>query len=336
MPKPGVKKSTQTTKSKSVKSGLVSAKISQVSQQKPRKLKQSGYRSFRLSKRIKHQGQPLPSAWQIAKQSFILLWQYKVLFGGVLLIYAVLQLVLVQGILGANFGETSQVVEETLGNQWSGLASSLTLFSYLLTSAGQTDTAEASVYQSFLLLVATLASIWSLRQVLAGHKVRIRDAYYKGMYPLIPFLLVLIVVLLQTIPLLIGAWLYQTVVANGIAVSVVEYVFWILIFGIFATLSVYMICSSLFALYIATLPDMTPVKALRSARNLVLHRRWSVLRKLLFLLLIVLLVLAFVLVPTIIIYAPAAPVVFYLLSVLALGYIHTYLYSLYRELLVDA
>lgn len=302
---------------------------------KSRKFKQPSYRSFRLSKRVTHDGPKLPSAWLLLKRSAGLLWQYKTLFGGILAVYALLQLVLVQGVLGNNFSETSDAVKEVLGDQWNGLASGLTLFSYLVGSAGQTSTGEASVYQTLLLLIVSLAFIWALRQVMAGHAVRIRDTYYKGMYPLVPFVLILLVIALQTIPLLIGAWLYQTVVANGIAVSAVEYVFWLLIFGIFATLTIYMICSSLFALYISTLPDMTPMKALRSARGLVLYRRWSVLRKLLFLAAVILLVLAIVLVPVIIFAAAIAPVVFYILSVLAVGFVHTYLYSLYRELLVE-
>lgn len=322
--------------SKAAPKNKPAAKVASRSAEKPRKLQQPSYRSFRLSKRIKHPGRPLPSAWKLLKHSIRLLWQHKVLFGGVLIVYALLQLILVQGILGADFTQTSELVDEAFGNQWSGLASGLTLFSYLVSSAGQTETAEANVYQSLLLLLVSLAIIWTLRQVQAGHAVRIRDAYYRGMYPLVPFILVLLVILLQIVPLLIGAWLYQTVVANGIAVSGIEHAFWVIIFALFATLSIYMICSSLFALYIATLPDMTPIKALRSARGLVLHRRWSVLRKLLFLLLFVVIVLALVLVPVIIIYAPAAPIVFYTLTVLAVGFIHTYLYGLYRELLNDA
>lgn len=303
--------------------------------ERPRKLKHSGYRSFRLSKRIKHPGRPLPSAWRLTVRSCSLLWQHKKLFFGVLFVHAVLQLLLVQGALGGNFTEASRIIEDSVGDQWNGLAGGIALFSYLVGSTGQTDTAEANVYQSFLLLLVSLAMIWALRQVLAGHTVRIRDAYYKGMYPLVPFILVLLVVLLQMIPLLIGVWMYQTVVANGIAVSWIEHAFWIVTLGLFATLSVYMICSSLFALYIATLPDMTPMKALRSARELVLYRRWSVVRKFLFLLFVLFMSFALVLIPVIVLYAPAAPIIFYVLTIVTVGFVHTYLYSLYRELLHD-
>ena len=64
----------------------------------------------------------------------------------------------------------------------------------------------------------------------------------------------------------------------------------------------------MFALYIVTLPDMTPMKALRSARELVRYRRWTVLRKVLFLPLMLLVVAAIIMVPIIILADAAGPV----------------------------
>jgi hypothetical protein len=94
-----------------------------------------------------------------------------------------------------------------------------------------------------------------------------------------------------------------------------------------------MISSSLFALYIVTLPDMTPMKALRSARELVRHRRWTVLRKILCLPLILLVAGAVIMLPIIIVLTPLAQWVFFLLTMLALVAAHAYMYTLYRELL---
>ncbi len=54
-----------------------------------------------------------------------------------------------------------------------------------------------------------------------------------------------------------------------------------MIFFLLAMLTLIYVKSSLFALYIVTLPDMTPMKALRSARELARYRRWTVLRKIL-------------------------------------------------------
>ena len=171
------------------------------------------------------------------------------------------------------------------------------------------------------------------RQVLSGKQPRIRDAYYKGMTPLIPFMLVLLVIGLQLLPLLIGSALYSMVMSNGIAVYFIEKLLWTLLFIGLALWSLYMISASVFALYIITLPEMTPVKALRSARELVRHRRWTVLRKILFLPLVLLLVTALIMVPIIILATVVVQWVFFGLTIFALLVVHGYAYTLYRELL---
>ncbi|HTB49059.1 MAG TPA: hypothetical protein VK712_03175, partial [Verrucomicrobiae bacterium] len=158
-------------------------------------------------------------------------------------------------------------------------------------------------------------------------------AYYRGMYPLIPFILVLIVVGLQLIPFLIGSALYSLIVTNGIATNLPEKLVCALIFALFALWSLYMISSSLFALYIVTLPDMTPRKALRSARELVRHRRWTALRKILCLPIILLLAAAIIMLPIIIWLTPLAQWIFFILTMFAVVAVHAYMYTLYRELL---
>ncbi len=153
------------------------------------------------------------------------------------------------------------------------------------------------------------------------------------MYPVIPTLLVLMVILLQFVPLLIGSSLYNIVVTTGIAVNGAEKFLWAVLFFLTALLSVYMVTSSIFALFIVTLPDMTPMVALRSARQLVLHRRWSVMRKVLFLPIVLLLIGAALIIPLIIFATPIAVGAFYIFSMLCLATVHSYLYTLYRELL---
>lgn len=300
---------------------------------KPRKVKRSQYRSFRLSKSIKHPGQ-LPSVFNLTRLSLGVLRRHWKLFGGITLIYAVLTIILVRGFTGGlNLSELKNTLEQAFGGAASGAASSVGLFAVLVASSGSSNTDGGSVYQIVLLVVMSLALIWSLRQVTAGHTVRIRDSFYSGMYPLIPFVLVLLVIGLQLIPLLVGSWFYSTVITNAIAITTLERTLWLLLFLALATLSLYMLCSSLFALYITTLPDMTPMKALRSARQLVLHRRLKVLRKIIFLPFFILLLFAIIIIPLIIFATPLAQWAFFILSVTTLTLVHSYLYTLYRELL---
>lgn len=258
------------------------------------------------------------------------------MFLGITFIYGFLNLVLVQGIAGST--DTSVLKEgldEIFTGNLGGLASSLSIFSIMLSSAGNSTSQTAGAYQMFLALIGSLAIIWALREVLAGKNVRIRDAFYRGMYPLIPFILIMFVIALQIIPIIVGSGLYSIVVNNGIAVLFVEKFLWAMLYGLLGLLTLYMLSSSIFALYIVTLPDMTPVKALRSARELVRYRRWTILRKIISLPIILLITAAVIMVPIIIWLTPLAQWVFFMLTMSALLAIHAYMYTLYRELLND-
>jgi hypothetical protein len=297
-----------------------------------RRVKPGKYQ-FKLKKQVKYP-QRLPSVWSITKTAALIFWRHRILLSGIIAIYGLLNLVLVQGLAGnTDVGSLKNNLNQVFTGHLGSLASSLSVFAVLIGSAGNGSSQTAGIYQFFLAVIGSMAVIWAIRQLLAGSRLRIRDAYYRGMYPLIPFILVLIVIGLQLLPLLIGSTLYSLVVGTGIAASGIEKAFWLLLFVVLTLWSLYMISASLFALYIVTLPDMTPLKALRSAKELVGLRRWTVLRKLLFLPVLLLVVAAIVMVPIIILLTPLAQWVFFVLTMFALLAVHLYCYTLYREML---
>lgn len=276
----------------------------------------------------------LPNVLQITKSTAYLLWTHKKLFIGITLIYGLLNLVLVQGFAATtDVASLKQQLNQIFTGNFGSLATSFSVFVVLVGSAGNGSSPTAGAYQFFLGLIVSLAIIWALRQIYADTKIRIRDAYYNGMTPLVPFLLVLLVIGLQLLPMLIGSTLYSVIINNGIAVYMIEKLLWLGVFLALSLASLYMISSSTIALYIVTLPGMTPMKALRSARHLVKRRRWVVMRKLLFLPLILFIVTAIIMLPIIIFATPLAQWVFFLLTMFALTVIHTYIYNLYRELI---
>lgn len=295
-----------------------------------RKLKTPKYRSFRLQKRIKATTPKLPNVWRLFGTAITTLWNKKKLFGLIIVIYGLLNILFVTGINagGSISGLKNSLQQITNGSLDTGAA----LFAYMLGNTGSA-TGNGAGYQVILAVFGSLALIWTLRQVYNKTNVRARDAYYQGMRPLVPMLLVLAVIGLQLLPLLFGAVLYSTAVGGGIAVFLVEKIMWSVLFALLALLSLYMICSSLFALYIVTLPDMTPLRALRSARKLVANRRWTVIRKVLFIPIIFLLVAAAIMIPVIMFLTPVAPWMMFALSTVALAVFHSYMYALYRALL---
>lgn len=302
---------------------------------KPRQLKQPHYKSFRLNKRIKHPNPKLSSSFSLLRQTLRLLRDNWKLFGAITVIYGLLTLVLVRGFSssGLNLSELKETLQQGLQGGSGQLATGASLFSYLLGSAGSSSTPTGGVYQTFIIIITSLAIIWALRQVLSGKTVKAKDAFYQGLYPLAPFILVLVVIGLQLMPFAIGSWLYTALVGGGIAVTAVETVLWTLIFFLLSLLSLYMLCSSIFALYIVTLPDVAPLQALRSARELARHRRFTILRKILFLPLILFVIGAVVMIPLILVLTPVAEWIFFVFSMFILVLVHAYTYTLYRELL---
>lgn len=297
---------------------------------KPRRVKTPTYKHFRLTKRIKHPNK-LPSAYKIFKSAFKTIKTNWRLFLIVTLIYGLLTIVLVRGLGGSlNLAELKSSFQE---GSYNGLSTGLSLFGVLLGTAGSSSNPGGSVYQAILIVIISLVVIWALRQVQAGHKVKTKQAFYESTYPLIPFILVLLVIGLQLIPLAIGSWLYSTVVNAGIAIAGIERFVWALLSFMLVLLSFYMITSSIFALYIVTLPNMTPLKALRSARQLVLNRRWSVLLKVIYLPIVLLIIGVVIMLPVLLLATVLAEWLFFLLSMFTLVVVHSYLYTLYRELL---
>lgn len=276
----------------------------------------------------------LTSVIGITKVAARLLIRNWKLYGGIALVYAVLTLVLVQGIAGISdvTGLKTQITQLFHGHI-SGLTSSLGIFFVLLGSSNSNSSPDGGGYQLLIVLMVSLAAIWALRQSAGATSVRIRDAFYRGMYPLVPFLLVLLVVGLQLIPLLVGSSIYNIVVVNGIAVHWYEQLFWLVIFIVLAAWSLYMLSASLIALYVAALPDMTPLKALRTARYLVRGRRWTVVRKILFLPLLLVIVASVIMTPVILLVTFLTPWIFLLLTMCVVVVVHAYMYSLYRELI---
>jgi hypothetical protein len=153
------------------------------------------------------------------------------------------------------------------------------------------------------------------------------------MGPLIPFLLVVFVIILQLLPITLGTAALGVVLTSVFSSQAAVTIIFSLFFVLLAGWSAYMLSSSVFALYIVSLPHMQPRQALRSAKSLVRFRRWQLMRKVLFLPLLILAIMAILIIPLILSATFLVVPVFYVLSGLSILFIHTYLYSLYRSML---
>jgi hypothetical protein len=269
----------------------------------------------------------LPKARKMFWSVLKLLWGHKKLFGYIILTYGLLDMLLVRGLSG---GTNLTSVKNELTSVFHGVggkvAASGISFAYLLANSGGSSSSSTSGFCS-------LAFIWAYRQVLAKHPIRARDSFYQGMYPLIQFLLIFLLLSVQLLPLAIGGGLYAMVNSGGIAVYAWEHILWLSLFILLGLWSLRMVTASIFALYIVTLPDMTPMRAYRSAKQLVYGRRLLIWRKLIFLPFVLLLLAIAIEFPLILFLTPIAEWAFFVISMLALPLVHGYLYTLYREML---
>ncbi|MBX4190549.1 hypothetical protein KW794_00495 [Candidatus Saccharibacteria bacterium] len=271
--------------------------------------------SFRLTRRV--------------LQIFIQFWKP---LGGIVLVYLILNIVFASGIsnISTNF---SSIKDDLNAGGGHGLWRAAGGFGSLVGSAGASSSGTGSALQSMLFIIESLVIIWALRHLLSGQNITVKGAYYRSMTPLIPFLLVVFMIIIQLLPLTLGGVILAAVATSIFTSTTAATIFTTLLFLVLAAWSIYMVSASIFALYIVTLPDMKPLQALRAAKDLVRFRRFAVLRKVFFMPIFILVVMGIIIVPLILYAQGVVPIAFYILSMLSILFVHTYIYSLYRELI---
>lgn len=250
-------------------------------------------------------------------------------------LYVLLTLVFVKG-----FSNTLNIPElkdelSTIQNV-SSTSTSLTLAGVVATSSGAESGSAAGVYQSILLIIFLLAYVWLFRRTndeTTPVKLAVKEPFYKGMQQLVPFLLTILVIGLQLIPLIVGLGIFGIVQSNGLAATTVEVFLWGLMAGSLSVLTLYFLSSSIIALVIVTLPGTTPMQALKNAKKKTEFRRSAVMVRLFALTLLVSIVLGLLLMLTILVIPAAAEFIFLVLSAVSLPIVVGAVYKLYRAIL---
>lgn len=301
-----------------------------------RRVKPLRYTSFRLSKPIKSPRPEIVGSFRLFKRSLGLVFRNWKLFSLILSVYFLLTIIFVKGI--GSYDSMSGLKEALLDALRGGperIVAGLAIFSALVGATGNTSGVTGNTYQALLLVFFSLVIIWALRQIVVGSKVKFSDCFYKSTYPLVQFILTLMLIGLQMIPLTLANFLYTRVIVAGIAVTVPEKAVWLLLVGSFIIWTLYMVSATIFALYIVTLPGMRPLQAVHAAHDLVRFRRWVIMRKVLFLPFILLVIGALIMLPVILLFTAAAEWVYLVLVLVELVVLHSYMYNLYRELIKE-
>lgn len=307
--------------------------------------KRRPHRTFQLTRRRDYkQKMTLPGYWALTTEVSRLLWDNKKLFICFTLFYAVISV----GVIGlmsnsafSEFRNTLSAEYELFGINLNGVVETASLVgATMMGMFAEPLTESQQIIGGISILLAWMTMVWLLRQILAGHKVKLRDGLYSSGSPFIATFIIFLVIIIQLLPVALGLIVYSVLTASGIATQGVEAMLaWTAII-LLAVMSLYWITSSIVALVIVTLPGMYPFAALKQAGDIVVGRRLRVMLRLLWSVVILLVAWAVLLAPAVIIqsainidWLPILPLTIALLSALTLVWFSAYAYLLYRRLI---
>lgn len=279
----------------------------------------------------KSQSVKLPSSLTLLGESFKFVDENKKILAGIAAVYAVLYLVFIRAGSSFDIEGTNEIIKDSLGDN--AILNKTVLTGTLISSGGSSSSSAGGLYSFILLVIGSLAFIWAVRHLTAGKSFKIRDSFYKGMYPLIPFVIILFIISLQLIPFVVGGFLYSTAELNGLISTLIERLLFIILWLALSSLSAYWLANSLMTIYAVTLPDIYPMQALRSTKQVIKGRRWNVLNRILVLILFLALVAMSILLLSVFIVPVVAIYVYDLLMILGLLFANIYMFKLYRSLI---
>ena len=293
--------------------------------------KKKKYRSFRLQKRIKPERLNVPDVRELFKLTLSFLWKNKKLFFGIMAVYSIIYLMLIRAPFMTDSKTIINTVSQVFGeNESASFRGNVATLSAVLSTS---STGENAISVSIATLLMSLVYVWTIRQISSKKKVRIRDAYYQSMTPLLSFIMVLLVISIQLIPLGVSSFVYTTARGNNLFISGVEDLTFFIVTLLLGLLSLYWITTSIIALYVVSLPGIYPIQALVIARKLTKFQKFAVFKRIISLTVVLgisyiaLLLLVIRFAPDYILYITEG------LKIAVLPFIHVYLYKLYRALI---
>ena len=193
----------------------------------------------------------------------------------------------------------------------------------------------AGVFIVLVFLILWLVTIWLVRQIMAGHKVKLRDGLYNAMTPLISTFVVLVVVIVECVPIFLIVIAYSAAMETGfLTAPFYALLFWGFV-AVMVTISGYLLSSSLIALLAVTVPGVYPFKALVMAAELMRGRKVRFVLRILALVLVLAVIFAVIVLPLSSLGVPAEvlAVVVEIVGCFGCIYLSVYLYLYYRWVL---
>ena len=283
-------------------------------------------------------------------KSFGMIFKNWKLFLPFLIIVVVLNALFVGIMNEANYVQFQDILDETSeqvsgGDIGSVAKAGLLLMSTISTGGLSGESSEAAVVFGVLIfLIIWLVTIFLLRHIMAGHKVKLRDGLYNAMTPLISTFVVFIVVLFQCIPIFLLIIAYSAAVQT----EFLSTPFYALVFFVFAVVMIlisgYLLSSSLMAFVAVSAPGLYPMRALSAASEMMMGRRVKLILRIVALIMVLAVMWVVVMLPLILFDMwmktfewtegiPFVPICLTIMTSFTCIYITTYLYLYYRWML---
>lgn len=311
------------------------------------------HRSFvRTRRRDYVRALKLPGYWAFTNEVRALLWRHKNLMLWLAVIYSSLTVVLVGMASQSTYTQLNDALKTSGGDLFSGNwgqigQASLLLLGGVTGNLSAAPGATQQIYAAILALLVWLTTVWLLRAILAGRRPRLRDGIYNAGAPLVSTFLVSLLLTIQLLPVALAAIAYSAAEASGLLAGGVEAMIFWAVAALLTMLSLYWITSTIFALIVVTLPGMYPMKAIRTAGDLVIGRRLRILYRLLWLIGTIVAAWLVVIVPIILFamwfngiapavsWVPIVPIALLLMSTATIIWSASYVYLFYRKVVDD-
>jgi hypothetical protein len=316
-------------------------------------LKRRPHRSFRLTRRRDaNRSLKLPGYFAFTNSVIKTMWANRKVFG-ILALTSALATAVIVGIASQDTYLALQKALNLPGNDFfNGALGELGKASLLFVSSATGGISQnmsdiQQLYAGLIVLLTWLVSVWLLRNILAGHKVKFRDGLYNSGAPIVSTFLVALSFVAPALMISLGLIIYSAAAASGLLAGGVEAMLFWCVELILALISIYWIVSTFFALVIVTLPGVYPMQAIKIAGDMVVGRRLRILYRLIWAALNVVVVWALVVIPINIFdswlnhvwpattWIPIVPVVLLALSTTTVIFVACYVYLLYRKVVAD-
>lgn len=340
-------KQKETSKKQSQKaSEAMRRSVAKVKKKASEHRKATPHRSFRLTRRseIPAYGK-VKSWWRLCRESFHLIISERKKVLGIIGLFVPVGW-LVSGIYSQDFSNLKFTLSALSDDMTGGLEQAAVLFTGFFSVQSEGVSQDSLILLNVLVMLMWLSFIWITRYAFAKKDTTLREALYTSGASFVPFMLLLLLLVIQALPAIGAALIFNNMTGTGFIQGVAETAVFSVLAVLLIVLSLYFMSGTVVAMQVAALPGMYPWRALKNARLMIAGRRFSIVRKLLALAATIFMAWAIIFTPVLLFdnnvcgdgascwsTMTILPLLYYILAGLTIAFSSTYIYIMYRSLL---